>query len=100
MNKRFCDCCLTELDSSQPKFIYDEKGQLKTTRIKRYDQNKDEMVEYDAPEMEYNPKTPIMIQLNLNNYDMIMREFCKECYKKIQKEAEGFWNILYGINRV
>jgi hypothetical protein len=100
MNKRFCDCCETELDLSQPKMVFDENGQTKRITAKRYDQLTNKMVEYEMSEVEYSPKAPIIVQLNLNNHDMILREFCKECYKKIQKEVENFWNILYAVDRI
>lgn len=95
MLKRTCDCCDVMLDTSAPKIAVDAEGNPKMTNTKKYDPILNKMIEFETYEFETTSTSPVIIQLNLNNHDMIYREYCKECYKKIHTEVEKFWNILY-----
>lgn len=101
MNKRFCDCCGIEVFTSEPKYIFEEgKNTPKTKTIKRFNPIKNKIEEQNVYETEEVATDPVTIQLNLNNYDMMMREFCTPCYKKIHSQVEAFWNTLYAAGNI
>ena len=101
MIKRTCDVCSCELVVTQPKFVIDpETKERKIKTIKKYNPLSNKMEEITTFETEEVLTNPVVVQLNLNNHDMIYREYCLGCYKKIHSEVEKFWNILYGSNNL
>ena len=94
MNKTFCDCCGIELYTGEPEPILDETGRPKVIRAKRFDQSRNKFVEYETFETVQKPNEKVVVHLNLNHYDMIYREYCVECYKKIASDVKKVWDIL------
>jgi hypothetical protein len=100
MIKNFCDCCQTELYTGAPEPVLDENGNPKRITQEKFDPISNKMVSYPAIEFKENPNERILIQMNLNNHDMLYKEFCLECYKKISEKVKEFWNFINATSNI